>query len=57
MFGASSGGIVALELLTRHPAVERTLTPFEPAAVLQLPDGQKWVEFSTRSTTSTAIRD
>jgi pimeloyl-ACP methyl ester carboxylesterase len=45
VFGASSGAIVALELLTRHPAVARTLVPFEPPAVLQLPDGQKWVDF------------
>jgi pimeloyl-ACP methyl ester carboxylesterase len=45
VFGASSGGIVVLELLTRHPEVVRTLVPFEPPVVLQLPDGQKWVDF------------
>jgi pimeloyl-ACP methyl ester carboxylesterase len=45
VFGSSSGGIVALELLIRHPSVVRTLVPFEPAAVRQLPDGQKWVDF------------
>lgn len=45
VFGASSGGIIALEVLTRHPAVVRTLVPFEPPAVRQLPDGQKWVDF------------
>jgi acetyltransferase/esterase len=45
VFGASSGGIVALELLIRHPDVVRTLVPFEPPVVLQLPDGQKWVDF------------
>jgi pimeloyl-ACP methyl ester carboxylesterase len=45
VFGASSGGIVVLELLTRHPAVVSTVVPFEPPAVLQLPDGQKWVDF------------
>lgn len=45
VFGASSGGIVALELLIRHPSVVRTLVPFEPPAVRLLPDGQKWVEF------------
>jgi acetyltransferase/esterase len=25
--------------------VVRTLIPFEPPAVLQLPDGQQWVDF------------
>jgi pimeloyl-ACP methyl ester carboxylesterase len=45
VFGASSGGVVVLELLTHHPSVVRTLVPFEPPAVRQLPDGQKWVDF------------
>jgi pimeloyl-ACP methyl ester carboxylesterase len=45
VFGASSGGVVALEVLTHHLSVVRTLVPFEPAAVRQLPDGQKWVDF------------
>src|SRR5215813_10167009 len=45
VFGSSSGGIVALEVLTRHPTVVRTLVPFEPPAVRQLPDGQRWVDF------------
>lgn len=45
VFGASSGGIVALELLTRHPDIVRTPVPFEPPAVLQLPDGRRWVAF------------
>jgi pimeloyl-ACP methyl ester carboxylesterase len=45
VFGASSGGIVALELVTRHPAVVSTLVPFEPPAVLQLPGGQSWLDF------------
>ena len=45
VFGASSGGVVVLEVLTRHPSVVRTLVPFEPAAVRQLPDGQKWLDF------------
>jgi pimeloyl-ACP methyl ester carboxylesterase len=45
VFGASSGGIVALEVLTRHPWVVRTLVPFEPPAVRQLPDGQQWIGF------------
>src|SRR5512132_26805 len=45
VFGASSGGIVALEVLTHHPAVVRTLVPFEPPAVRQLLDGQQWIDF------------
>lgn len=45
VFGASSGAIVALRLLTRHPSVVRILVPFEPPAVRQLPDGQRWVDF------------
>jgi acetyltransferase/esterase len=45
VFGSSSGGVVALEVLTRHPSVVRTLVPFEPPAVRQLRDGQKWVDF------------
>jgi acetyltransferase/esterase len=45
VFGASSGGIVALEVLTHHPSVVGTLVPFEPPAVRQLPDGQKWIDF------------
>ena len=45
VFGGSSGAIVALEVLTHHPSVVRTLLPFEPPAVTVLPDGQKWVDF------------
>src|SRR5262249_61489079 len=45
LFGASSGGIVVLEVLIRHTSVVRTLLPFEPPAVRQLPDGQTWLEF------------
>jgi acetyltransferase/esterase len=44
VFGASSGGVVGLAVLTHHPAVVRTLVPFEPPAVRQLPDGQQWVD-------------
>ena len=29
VFGASLGGVVALELLTRHPDAVRTLIPYE----------------------------
>lgn len=45
VFGASSGAIVALEGLARHPSVVRTLVPFEPPAMKVLPDGQRWVDF------------
>jgi len=45
VFGSSSGGVVVLDVLTHHPSVVRTLVPFEPAAVRQLPDGQTWVDF------------
>ena len=45
LFGASSGGVVVLAVLAHHPSVVRTLVPFEPAAVRQLPDGQRWVDF------------
>jgi pimeloyl-ACP methyl ester carboxylesterase len=45
VFGASSGGIVALTLLSRHPSVVRTLVPFEPPAMRLLPDGEQWIAF------------
>ena len=45
VFGTSSGGVVALAVLTHHPSVVRMLIPFEPPAVRQLPDGQQWVDF------------
>lgn len=48
IFGASSGAIIALEVLTRHPSVVGTLVPFEPSAVRLLPDGQQWVDFFFR---------
>lgn len=47
VFGGSSGGIVALETLTRHPSTVRTLVPYEPPAVRCLLDGQKWLDFFT----------
>lgn len=48
LFGSSSGGIIALEVLTRHPAVVRMLVPFEPPAVRLLSDGQQWLDFFAR---------
>lgn len=47
VFGASSGAIVALEVLTNHPSVVATLVPFEPPVMRYLPDGHKWVDFFT----------
>lgn len=45
VFGASSGALVGLEVLIRHPSVVQTLLPFEPPAVRLLPDGQRWLDF------------
>jgi pimeloyl-ACP methyl ester carboxylesterase len=45
VFGSSSGGVVALTVLTEHPSVVRVLVPFEPAAFKQLSDGQTWLDF------------
>jgi pimeloyl-ACP methyl ester carboxylesterase len=45
VFGTSSGGIVALQLLTRRPSAVRTLVPYEPPVTRQLPDGQQWADF------------
>ena len=45
VFGGSSGAIIALELLTHHPSVVRTLVSHEPPAMRLLADGQKWIDF------------
>lgn len=45
VFGASSGAIVALEVLTRHPTLVRTVVPFEPPAVRLLEDSTRWLDF------------
>lgn len=64
VFGSSSGGIVALEVLVRHPGVVRTVVPYEPAAVSLLPDGRERIDFFHRvydlyraSGVETAIRE
>jgi pimeloyl-ACP methyl ester carboxylesterase len=44
VFGSSSGGIVALELLTRYPDVVHTLIAHEPPMVTLLPDGDRYLE-------------
>lgn len=45
VFGNSSGALVALELLSRHPSAVRMLLPHEPPAMRLLPDGQEWIDF------------
>ncbi|HEX2244098.1 MAG TPA: alpha/beta hydrolase [Gammaproteobacteria bacterium] len=45
VFGTSSGAVVALHLLIRHPDAVRKLVSFEPAAMRLLPDGQVWIDF------------
>jgi acetyltransferase/esterase len=45
VFGNSSGGLVALEVLARSPSVVRTLVPHEPPAMRLLRDGEKWLHF------------
>jgi pimeloyl-ACP methyl ester carboxylesterase/SAM-dependent methyltransferase len=44
VFGASSGAIVALTVLARHPDTVGTLIAFEPPLMRYLPDGQKWID-------------
>jgi pimeloyl-ACP methyl ester carboxylesterase len=45
LLGTSSGGIVALTVLTRHPAAVNTVVPHEPPAMRVLPDGQRMLDF------------
>jgi acetyltransferase/esterase len=45
VFGSSSGALVALEALTRHPAVVRTVIAHEPPAFRLPPDGEQWLAF------------
>jgi pimeloyl-ACP methyl ester carboxylesterase len=48
VFGSSSGGIVALTVLTHHASVVRRVVPHELPAVRLLPDGQVWIDFFFR---------
>lgn len=43
VFGSSSGAIVALHLLVRHPERIKTLVAHEPPLAPLLPDGDKWL--------------
>ena len=43
VFGSSSGAIVGLELLARHPASVRTLVAHEPPLATLLPDAARWL--------------
>ena len=48
VFGSSSGAIVALQLLTRHPSAVRTVIACEPPLVKQLSNGQEWLDVFLR---------
>ncbi|MGH3319781.1 MAG: alpha/beta fold hydrolase [Streptosporangiaceae bacterium] len=45
VFGSSSGAIVALDLVTRHPDAVRTVVLHEPPILALLPDPAKWAAF------------
>jgi pimeloyl-ACP methyl ester carboxylesterase len=45
VYGNSTGALVALEVLIRHPDVVRTVIAYEPRMVRLLPDGEQWVAF------------
>jgi pimeloyl-ACP methyl ester carboxylesterase len=45
VFGSSSGAIVALDLVSKHPEQVRVLVAHEPPAVTLLPDAAQWLMF------------
>ncbi|MBB6471168.1 alpha/beta fold hydrolase [Sphaerisporangium rubeum] len=45
VFGSSSGALVGLDLITRHPGQVRTLVAHEPPAVTLLTDRDHWLTF------------
>src|SRR5262249_26856734 len=45
VLGSSSGAIVALHALTRHPGAVGAALAFEPPAIRLLADGERWLEF------------
>lgn len=48
VFGTSSGAVVALTVLNRHPSSVHTLAAYEPAANSLLPDSQQWLDLNER---------
>jgi pimeloyl-ACP methyl ester carboxylesterase len=46
VFGSSSGAIVALDLVARHPEQIQTLVAHEPPAVMLLADAAQYLEFA-----------
>jgi pimeloyl-ACP methyl ester carboxylesterase len=44
VFGTSSGAVVALTVLARHPRAVRSLVAYEPATVSLLPNGLSWMD-------------
>ncbi|WP_378729691.1 alpha/beta fold hydrolase [Nocardia brasiliensis] len=45
VLGSSSGAIVALELLSKHPELVQTLVAHEPPLATLLPDSDTWLAF------------
>ena len=45
VFGNSSGAIVALEVLVRHPSAVQLVVAHEPPAMAELPDADEWLAF------------
>jgi acetyltransferase/esterase len=43
VFGNSSGAVVALEALVRHPSVVRVAAAHEPPVMTELPDADEWM--------------
>ena len=43
VYGFSSGAVLALQVITRHPAVVRTLLAHEPPLATLVPDGPQWL--------------
>jgi acetyltransferase/esterase len=44
VYGPSSGAVVGLQALTQHPSLIDRIVAYEPPAMKQLPDGQRWLE-------------
>ncbi|TCC97330.1 alpha/beta hydrolase [Pedobacter frigidisoli] len=42
IFASSSGALVSLQLIIRHPEIVKALIPHEPTALKYLPDVDKW---------------